>query len=203
MAELAFDSDEEEYFYHYLNELQQVGVVLRIQYHPKPFLLSDKVVVPKVTVDKKQQEKLNHVFLMHDHEYEYDYKVLLNPAYEGVFFSTTDNYHAAFPALANRRLDGSLLWCVDVKPTFMKDQGANTRFPLNQKWVWQRYGVYVQKIICEDNISKDKLVKAGLFNKTFCPKRYLCRPLKNGKGYLKVKVKTVRTINDYYSTIKR
>lgn len=39
---------------------------------------------------------------MHDHEYEYDYKVLLNPAYEGVFFSTTDNYHAAFPAFGQQ-----------------------------------------------------------------------------------------------------
>lgn len=192
-----FDSDEEYYFCHWLEEMKAIGVVISYQHHPKPLPLSGKVIVPHLDKDRKGNPKRKDVFIMHDHIYEYDYLVLLNPDYEKRLFSTTDNYWKELPVVANRRKDGRLLWLVEVKPSYMKDQGSNTRFPLNQKWVWEKYGLYVQKVIPED-MKTEKTLTLGFFSKTFVPNAYRYRPLKKGVGYLKVKCKTVKSCDEYH-----
>jgi hypothetical protein len=62
---------------------------------------------------------------------------------------------------------------VEVKPSF--DAHNMTRlFKLNQKWVYQKYGIYVELVIPEK-----------LFEKTFCPDRF--RYTDSGKGLRKLK----------------
>lgn len=198
-----FDSDEERYMYAWLLKMKELGLVLKIKHHPMPFVLSSKQYGKHITTNKKGEVKEKPVFLLHDHSYEYDFKMLLNPIFEGIAFCTIDNYSSKLPIVANRRPNGSIVWTIDVKPDFERDHGSNTRFPLNQKWVMERWGVYVQKIIPLDSILNGKLVKAGFFHKTFTPDNYRFRPLKNGNGFLKVKCLNVKDAEYYYSTLQR
>lgn len=55
------------------------------------------------------------------------------------------------------------MWVVDIKGSFNGARNTSAiTFPLNQKWMYQRYGIYVDKIIPKE-----------LFENTFTPKRYL------------------------------
>lgn len=190
-----YDSDEERYFDAWLDEAMKAGLVLKSLYHPEPFILSSKVNASRAKVNRNGAASKATIFVMHPHSYEYDFKVLLNPAYRGILFCDFDCYDSKIPIVANRRPDGSYIWCVDVKPSFMKDQGSNTRFPINQKWVYSKYKVYVQKIIVEDVRTKSK-VSDGFFSMTFTPNAYRFRPMKRQDGFLKCKCK-VKSINEY------
>lgn len=65
------------------------------------------------------------------------------------------------------------LCIIEVKPSF--DAHNMTRlFKLNQKWVYQKYGIYVELVIPEK-----------LFKSTFAPKRF--RYTDSGKGLRKLK----------------
>lgn len=62
---------------------------------------------------------------------------------------------------------------VEIKPSF--DAHNMTRlFKLNQKWVYQKYGIYIELVIPEK-----------LFEKTFCPDRF--KYTDSGKGLRKLK----------------
>lgn len=190
-----FDSDEEMYMWAWLEEAKALGLVIRFKWHPKPFLLASKAMAKQRTV-KRKIVQVSSVFLLHDHVYEYDFKVELNPKYEGKLFTTIADYHK-MPIVANRRPDGTVYWLVDVKPSYMKDQGSNTRFPLNQKWVYAKFNLYVQKIVPEDSLSPKK---EGFFSNTFVPKAYRYRPMKKRPNeFLKVKCKNIRTADEYFS----
>ena len=71
---------------------------------------------------------------------------------------------------------------IDVKGAFSRFHDQKS-FNINQKWVYSRYGMYVQKVVPEK-----------LFKKTFVPE--LCRytPI---KGKLIKKYKECRLIGDY------
>ena len=54
----------------------------------------------------------------------------------------------------------------DVKNRFVKDSSSIYTFPIEQKWVLDKYSVFVQKVVAEGK-------KTCLFAKTFTPRRYL------------------------------
>lgn len=195
---MEFDSDEEMYFSAYLEELKELGVALFVKHHPKPLVLSNRVTAVKKSVNRRKELYEKEVFLMHPHSYEYDFLVELNPKYEGRYFCTLDSYDKNIPVVANLRNNGKIYWLVEVKPSFEADRGSNTRFPLNQKWVYSRYNLYVQKVIPEEGKAE------GFFSKTFFPKAYLFRPLKNGKGFKKVRAKNkITTSNEYAELLEK
>lgn len=71
---------------------------------------------------------------------------------------------------------------IEIKPSF--DSHNMTRlFTVNQKWVYAKYGIYVQKIVPEK-----------LFKQTFIPDRFLRTD--SGKQKRKIKFKYVR-ISEY------
>lgn len=78
--------------------------------------------------------------------------------------------------------DNSSLTWLEVKPSF--DQNNMTRaFKINQKWVYDKYRIYVNLVIPEK-----------LFKQTFCPERY--RLTDSGKGPRKLK-ESYLTLDEY------
>lgn len=148
-----FKSDEELYFSWWLDELKEKGIVLEWQYEHFTFPLFDKVYDGKKT-------------LLAEHNYTPDFFVQFGKNYNTKF---------GFKAL----LEPSFSALVDVKGGYSNNFN-DMRFPLNQKWMYQKFGLYVNKIIPVSgfriNSKKEKVLKKCLFSETFTPKKYLLTP---------------------------
>jgi hypothetical protein len=164
-----WDSKEEEYFFWYVEELQEAGFIDNIKYQPKPFPLFDGA---KYTFNKQLKTKSKSVTrtLLKPHQYQADFLLGWSDIAIDVFFavnSNTDMLKLPFYAYLLTKND-EYRSVVDVKGTFNQND-AWRRFSIEQKWVWDKYQIYVQKIIPQK-----------LFKDTFTPSRYLLTD-KSGK----------------------
>jgi hypothetical protein len=157
-----FDSNEEIHFSWYLKQLLDNNIITDWSYHPKPFLLSDRIVRVYNKILKTKTVSKDSVIL-NDHQYQADFLIHWNPQWKGKFFMNIhelDGLHRDFAFIANKSSNFSV---IDVKGSFAGPHNNSAiTFPLDQKWVWQKYGIYVQKI-----------VPKKLFVETFVPHRYL------------------------------
>jgi len=155
IEEIEFDSNEEWQVACWLNEAATAGLVDRVLYHAVEYQLSDRIV------DE------NGRFLLHPHiftpDFQFRLKTSLKPFQK--FFKNREDI------------------VIDVKGAFSKYHDQKS-FSINVKWVYARYGVYVQKVV------PDKL-----FKKTFVPEacRYTKKRRQLIKKYLECKV-----ISDYF-----
>ena len=138
-----FDSQEEYQFYEWLKEAEDNNLVSGIVYQPPSIELSERASVQYVK-QLKTKTKVCDKFLFHPHSYTPDF----------YFELTTDALDNVF---VNPHLTGKVGVVVDVKGTFNK-YGDPKQFSINQKWIYQKYGIYVHKII-----------PVKLFKKTWCP----------------------------------
>jgi len=153
-----YDSKEEIWFAWYLDELNAAGYIDFYRYQPSLFELSDSVKYP-VDIQLKTKIKTVYKTLLQPHSYQCDFKIVWSAAAKNVFFTANGN-KKDFPFIARDVLDLEFRSHVDIKPAH--DLYNMTReFIINQKWVYQVHGVYVQKI-----------VPAKLFKSTFTPERY-------------------------------
>jgi hypothetical protein len=162
MAEQLYDSDEERYASWYFDELVEYHILNEYFYHPKPFPLSDRVA-HECFEEKKTKTKHVEKFLMHPHNYQADFLLYWNPSWEGRFFMTLDGWlDLNYPFIANMSTKKVPYTVVDVKGSFAgKHNNSAVTFPLDQKWVYNKHKIYVQKIIPKD-----------LFKETFIPRKY-------------------------------
>ena len=121
-------------------------MVESIIYHPSSFLLSVRQTI-KITKQLKTKTKTIDKFLLHPHRYTPDF----------VFYKRDllDQYkHDLIDC--NKRIV-----FVDVKGAFFggRNNNSSITFPISQKGVYSKYGVYVNKVIPEK-----------FFKKTFVPK---------------------------------
>jgi hypothetical protein len=156
-----YDSQEELYFSWYLEELANKNVIVKWDYHPKPFILSDRIIH---TYSKKLKTKsiIKDSVILNDHKYQADFLIHWNPEWNGLIFMNLDEdlYNRDFVFIAQGNNNFSV---VDVKGTFSgPHNNSAVTFPLDQKWVYQKYGIYVQKIM-----------PSYLFKESFTPIRYL------------------------------
>ena len=143
---MSFDSVEEEWFSEWLGTAEKRGLVESIIYHPSSFLLSERQSL-KVTKHLKTKTKTIDKFLLHPHKYTPDF----------VFYKRDplDQY------------PHDLIDCnkgivfVDVKGAFSggRNNNSSITFPISQKWVYDKYKVFVNKVVPEK-----------FFHKTFVPK---------------------------------
>jgi hypothetical protein len=141
-----FQSNEEWFFYNWLIEARKRNLVSCIEYQPAAYKLSERVAV---MYEKKMKTKKKYVekFLFHPHSYTPDFRFIVHPLLENFFVRS--------------RYMQECEVVVDVKGQFNKFSDQK-QFAINQKWVYVKYGVYVEKIIPEK-----------LFKKTWCP--VVCR----------------------------
>jgi len=164
MSEITFDSKEEMYFAWYLHELQEGGFILRWKYQPKPFHLADSVKY-SFTVKLKTKTKVVEKSLLKPHQYQADFLIVWSDKAINVFFQNPNDFGDPLkkPFIARYVNNGLEAWqtIVDVKGTFNQND-AWRRFSIAQKWVYQKYQIYIQKVI-----------PIKLFKASFTPKRYL------------------------------
>lgn len=159
-----FDSEEERLFYLYLEELKANGFVKDYSYHVQSFTLSESVKYSWIKKIKNKEKKMEST-LLQGHIYTPDYWIEWTPKALGIFYYgifDEENRLDEIPFLNNVNNEGEYSGTyVEVKPSF--DMNNMQRlFAINQKWVFQEHGVYVQKVI---PVGKPTC----LFAKTFVP----------------------------------
>ncbi len=189
----SFDSKEEWYFSLWLYELERRGFVNLSKYHPKPFILSDPVQKHyKKELKTKVKEEFAH--LLSGHDYQADWIVYWNSNLVNILFSDPSipgRSPKDYPFIVNWSASrGSFFSVIDVKGTFNQND-AYRRFSIDQKWVYQKHGIYVQKIIpMPTNKEKPKPANA-LFVSTFMPVRATLTDVKAIDRQFKFKYKLI------------
>ena len=141
---IEFDSQEELDFFWWCQEAQTHGFIERFDYHPESYKLSARASV-KVLKEMKTKTKEVDKFLLHPHEYTPDFIIY-----------ATDRF-----GVLNHKLFSldNLTFYIDVKGGF-SIYNNEREFSLNQKWIWQAYGIFI-----------NKLVPKAFFKQNFCPGR--------------------------------
>ena len=143
MKREAFASEEEWQVWNWLDEAKRFRLIRNIHYQPGPFELSPRVSV-KVSKRLKTKTKEDDKFLFHPHMYTPDFAfTVVSDALLSVFKHT------------DMGLYGNVI--IDVKGGF-NQFGDQKQFSINQKWMWQKFNLYVEKIVPEK-----------LFKKTWAP----------------------------------
>jgi len=163
MVKQEYDSKEELYFEWYCEELKEHELIYDYKYHEFVYLLSEKLTVPSIKV-KNNKEKYYDRFVLHDHVYTPDFSLYWTP--KGLELMTelsmlydifTDGYFEL------SKVNNKPVSIIDVKGSFAgRNNTTAVTFPLNQKWTYQKYGIFVQKVI-----------PSHLFEDTFFPERYM------------------------------
>ena len=151
-----FASDEELEVYCWLKETESFNLVSDIEYQPEAFSLCSRASV-QVKKQLKTKIKMVDKFLFHAHVYTPDFEFEAMPAIGRLFVS---------PLFAPNKPV-----VIDVKGSF-NPYGDPKQFSINQKWVWDKYGVYVEKIVPEK-----------LFKKSYVPE--ICRLTPKRRGPVK------------------
>ena len=142
-----FDSVEEFEFGEWLREACELGVASLATHHPAAIKLSDRF---SIMAEKKLKTKtvMAEKFLLHPHEYTPDYRVVFN---EGMLarIGLAKNTIIASPQ-DQADFDFSVgLYYIDVKGGFSRFHDGKS-FSINQKWVYDKYKIFINKIVPED-----------------------------------------------------
>ena len=150
-------SAEELHFSWWLDELGSAGIISGYRYEPKTYELCEKKTFMK-RVQMKTKVKFVEKTILQSHTYTPDFTI---------FWNTIK--HNLLKSIAK-------VSTVDVKGGYSRNYN-DTAFPLNQKWMYDKFGIYVEKVVSGSstykNSKKELVIKKGLFAKTFTPKRYL------------------------------
>lgn len=160
---MEYKSPGEQYFQWWLDDLKEHGIIKRYVYEYTSFTLSTSKFY-RSTKHLVTKVKLVEHSLLDAHQYTPDFLIEWNKQYDGIYYRTVsgDKYTHKVPffAVISKKDDGHYTF-FEVKPEF--DQNNMTRlFRLNQKWLYDKYGLYVELAIVP-----------LLFKRTFVPSRYL------------------------------
>lgn len=131
-----FDSREEVNFYIWLKEAVDFGMVSEWEYQPKSFTLFEEV-----KDDRGKQ-------FMRSHVYSADFAFRLTEKWDEFATDMKVRYFAGH----KRDSHDGRVW-VDTKGTFIM-HGGDRSFSINQKWVYQKFGTYVSKVVVDEFFSK-------------------------------------------------
>lgn len=168
---ISYDSKEEVAFSHYVNELIDAGFIEDAFYHPEPFVLSEATHL-FVHEDNDKRVKQRNIPILHDHVYTADWKIVWNRRARGIFYWQEGDsvkkgscpYSSSYPHRFIPFIVCRGVTFIDIKGDYVAGNNASgITFPLNQKWLWTKEGLLVQKIIVSNS---DKCI----FARTFTPK---------------------------------
>jgi hypothetical protein len=194
---LPVDSDEEILTIMWLEELMQAGYVAKVQ-RADPFVITEPYVNTynaQVELKTKTKTVEKSQVILKGHVYTPEFKVTLTRA--GIELLSWRNHttpqssysevNSKFDKLFIARYeDPESVVYIEVKPGF--DQNNMTRlFTINQKLVWDKYGIFVNLIQPEE-----------LCKKTFTPNDWLIT--KTGKK--RIIHWDIRSLDDYLLILK-
>jgi len=164
--DFTLDSDEEYLFLSWYEEAESIGLIGNLVRQPE-FPLSPRQAIQLKAPTKNNPDKVKERFLLHPHSYKADF------SFETVMdIDSLGNYVPAINRLASSP-KGHLMHTVyaerficlvDVKGGFSNGRSANSSditFPINQKWVYDKYGIFVNKAVINS--------KKGLFKEFWAP----------------------------------
>jgi len=194
-----YKNKEELYFSYYLDELKKAGIIESYTYEEETFELSEdiKYSYNKVTKLKtKVKTEIKEKSLLKPCTYTPDFiiKMSISGRILGFMNRLEGMDNSTF------KMSGPEPKCyIDVKGVFAgRTNSTQYTFPLKQKWMYQKYGIYTNKIV------PDKL-----FAQTFTPYKVIQEEVyrtnipKRGikKGDTKLKYQII-TINEWLQKIK-
>jgi len=184
-----YASREERLLALWLDEMVTAGLVIDYYYEPFEILLTPEV---SYRWNKRLKTKIKYFTsaLLKPSHYTPDFAIVWNPIARGRFFKMKDNVgydkecyfyadywdssmtkHSNISQDMSDDLTGELVSIIDVKPYF-DYQNMSRLFTQNQKFVFNKFGLYVQKVVVSPRIG-------DLFPKTFSPLGSLLK--KNGE----------------------
>ena len=181
---ITFDSNEELIFFYWLEEAIYRGFIKYYVYQPDSYILSDDIFKVVLVIKKKKIKKeiitsleMVNKKIINGHIYSPDFKIefsdLFLDYYKNKFYSS---WSSVF-----KNIDDLGICIIDIKGTFARNGGERS-FSINQKWVYQKYGVYINKIVPVD-----------LFKNLWCPEKARYSPKKK---LVVEKFKNFKNIND-------
>lgn len=176
-----FDSKEELYFSWYLDELYEAHYILSYESQPRNLILSMPVFHNRTKQLKTKTKKITKT-LLREHGYIADFKIewIRDKSHCLFYHNITCNADLnKIPFIANNHDS-----IIEIKPAFSRFN-MDRVFSLNQRWLYQRHGIYVQKII-----------PVKLFEATFTPRKYRLTDKTNKQRKLKYQPKS---FNDFIS----
>jgi len=178
------ESNEEMHFTWWLEELKEAGYVKQFT-RAQSFTLSEPVQYDILVPRKKVDDKFEKRELLSGHIYTPDFFILWDKPARGTFIRPAEYpmlpewKDIPFPAKYDEVID-EYFSLVEIKPAF--DQNNMTRlFIINQKWMMDKFGLYVIKIIPKK-----------LFQHTFTPSRYLITDKSNKPRLLDYKTTSLQ-----------
>lgn len=190
MINYKFDSEDEKLFYNWLEELLVLDLV-EIKPDKVTFDLNEPLT-HNVTIKSKSKKRefiessLNLIKVKH-----YTPDFIFKFKEEGFTYKLSESSlkYAITPLITSN--DG---WCyVDVKGSFTRNLSSSITFPDRQVMLYQKHGIYVNKVICHNANDTDKKGNC-LFKTTFAPLVFIENSLrkrvgKNGEAVGDSKVK--------------
>ena len=146
------DSNEEYYVFNWLMDARDLGIVKDFEYQPKEFLLTEKFKYVPAFGNPKQKEK----HLLADHVYTADFRIVFNKLH-GERLSE----YFKIPVEAIDANGDAIVW-IDVKGGYNKFAG-DRNFSIHQKMVWDKYRIYVQKVVPEEMFKKMGVPEAAKY----------------------------------------
>lgn len=147
------DSQEEVDFIAWCSEAAQLGIIIDYEYQPEAFQLFD----PVTCINSKGKK----YSLLRKHSYSADFIIQFNPQTSRMLI---DEFKIPYDKISSNNVKVYL----DIKGTFQRN-GTGRSFSINQKWVYQKYQIYIQK-----------LIPIEFFKKCGCPMKCF-RSLKTNK----------------------
>lgn len=186
-----FDSNEELYFSWWLDELKEKEFILSYEIQPQSFEL-----LPPVSYINITEKKLKDKSLLRNLSYTPDFKIIWHDFnVESIPFAAwleydegTNKYCTELQKgikpddiIIYQTLDNKLISYIDIKGSFAgRNNNSAITFPLNKKLMFNRHGIFVNKIIPQK-----------LFENTFVPKRYLLTDKNKQLRKINFNVKTI------------
>ena len=136
------DSQEEWCMFNWIKEMKEHGLLLDYVYQPEHYDLSPRYEYTPYPVLKDKKGNVKTKFLMHPHIYTADFTL----KFDANNLKLMEYLSQAFKLRLDDVNDGVLTLVVDVKGTFMSNDGGRS-FSINQKLMMAVHNIYVQKFV--------------------------------------------------------
>lgn len=179
---IVFASDAELDFHYFLKDCTEYGLVEEVIYQPPAYALAPKATrqIWKSFKTKPPEPRERHMF--HPHVYTADWSVVWGAKFFEVFphaplllVDADDRKSREILDLQFYAKQGIKGWGIlDVKGTY-NQHGGDRAFPIHQKWMWDKFGIPLTKIVPQEFFQKlgavPNKVKWMKNRKTLTPKK--------------------------------
>tara|TARA_R100000951_G_scaffold67823_2_gene57284 strand:- start:401 stop:1021 length:621 start_codon:yes stop_codon:yes gene_type:complete len=161
-----FDSTEERYFYYWLVELYEIGMIDWIYSKRKTYRIVDEVKASRI-IKMKTKSKTKSFILTKKRDYTPDFIFKFNDKAKGLLYYDKEEGYENRPYFYCNNNRGIIY--LDIKGEFAGKLTSSITFPDRQSLMGHRFNIYVQKVI---PFAK-KVSKTTLFKSTFTPQKMI------------------------------